>query len=153
MYSLQLAELAKSINCAQEIAITRKVSNYDRHEMNQCQLQMYLNDHQKLTQTINSSQESIEYLKNTYKELSEIIGNACQMLNIRLSDEKLTDKNVRLNEENISDYVKEMVKKSYELIFKVNCVQKNCLKEQDDDYLASDGESMLNLISKDYNYV
>lgn len=143
--------MANSINSAREIEVGRKVANYNRHEINQCQLKLYLDAHQKLTQTIKSSQESTEYLKNTYKELSEVIGNACQMLHIRLSAEKLTDKNVLPNEENISDYANAMVKKSYELIFKVHCVENNCLKEQDEDTLTSDGESMQNLISKDFN--
>lgn len=151
MYYLQLTKLADSINYGREMSACIKNANYNRREMNRQQLKMKLDEHQRLTQSLKSSQEITEYLKNSFNELCEIIGNACQMLHVRLPTEKPTDENVLINEENIFDYVKEMAKKSYELIFKVNCIESNCLKEEDEDILTSDGESMQNLISKDYD--
>lgn len=140
-------ELENSIKCAQKIEVSRNIVHENERKMNRCQLKKCLDDSQKISETLESSQELIEHLKNTYEELCGIISNAGQMLHtsMRPSTEELMDKNL------LQNFVKEINEKTFELLFKVICVENNCLKDDNEDVLSSDGESMQNLIVKDYN--
>lgn len=137
-------ELENSIIRDQNIAIYRKISNDNRNDDNECTLKHYYETIQKNDRLINSTKKWVDSLKAMYEELCDKIYTfICRPLKIKINEP--------LNEENILGYMIEIENKSYELLYKINCIENSCITEQNEDPLTSDGESTQNLTIKDYN--
>lgn len=137
-------ELENSISRDQNIAIDWRISNNNRINHNECTLKHYFETAQTNRRIINTTQELTDNMKAVYEELCDMIYNSiCRPLKIKVNDP--------LNEENIMEYMTEIENKSYELLYKINCIETSCITGQTEDPMTSDGESKQNLIIKDYN--
>ncbi|XP_003241443.1 uncharacterized protein LOC100568949 [Acyrthosiphon pisum] len=140
----QCLELENSINRDQNIAIDWKILNNNRINHNECTLKHYFQIVQTNSRILNSTQELTDNMKAVYDDLCDkIYTHICRPLKIKINDP--------LNEENIMDYMTEIENKSYELLYKINCIETSCITGQTEDPMTSDGESKQNLIIKDYN--
>ncbi|KAL5236933.1 hypothetical protein ACI65C_004343 [Semiaphis heraclei] len=140
----QCLELENSINRDQNIAIDWKILNNNRINHNECTLKHYFETVQTNSQIINSIQELTDDMKAVYEDLCDKIYTfICRPLKIKMNDP--------LNEKNIVEYMTEIENKSYELLYKINCIETSCITGQTEDPMTSDGESKQNLIIKDYN--
>jgi len=136
--------LENSINRDQNIAIDWKILNNNRINQNECTLKQYFETVQKNSQILNSTQELTDDMKAVYEDLCDKIYTfICRPLKIKINDP--------LNEKNIVEYMTEIENKSYELLYKINCIETSCITGQTEDPMTSDGESKQNLIIKDYN--
>ncbi|XP_026821230.1 uncharacterized protein PFB0145c-like [Rhopalosiphum maidis] len=140
----QCLELESSINRDQNIAIDRKILNDNRIRNNECIVKQYFETIQTNGRILTSAQELTDYMKTMYEELCDkIYTYICRPLKIKINEP--------LNEENILEYMTEIENKSFELLYKINCIENSCITGQTEDPMTSDGESTQNLIIKDYN--
>lgn len=143
-FNKQCLELENSINRDQNIAIVLKILINNRMNHNECTLKHYFEIVQTNSRILNSTQELTDNMKAVYEDLCDkIYTYICRPLKIKINDP--------LNEENITEYMTEIENKSYELLYKINCIETSCITGQTEDPMTSDGESKQNLIIKDYN--
>jgi len=137
-------DLENSINSDQNIAIDKKILNDNRISHNECILKQYFETIQTNGRILKSTQDLTDNMKIMYKELCDkIYTYICRPLKIKINEP--------LNEKNILEYMTEIENKSYELLYKINCIENSCITGQTEDPMTSDGESTQNLIIKDYN--
>lgn len=136
--------MENSINSDQNIAIDKKILNDNRISHNECILKQYFETIQTNGRILKSTQDLTDNMKIMYKELCDkIYTYICRPLKIKINEP--------LNEKNILEYMTEIENKSYELLYKINCIENSCITGQTEDPMTSDGESTQNLIIKDYN--
>jgi len=136
--------LENSINRDQNIAIDKKILNDNRISHNECILKQYFETIQTNGRILKSTQDLTGNMKIMYEELCDkIYTYICRPLKIKINEP--------LNEKNILEYMTEIENKSYELLYKINCIENSCITGQTEDPMTSDGESTQNLIIKDYN--
>jgi len=144
VFNKQCLELESSIRRDQNIAIDRKTLNDDRISNNECIVKQYFETIQTNDRILTSAQEFTDYMKTMYEELCDkIYTYICRPLKIKINEP--------LNEENILEYMTEIENKSFELLYKINCIENSCITGQTEDPMTSDGESTQNLIIKDFN--
>ncbi|CAH1731069.1 unnamed protein product [Aphis gossypii] len=140
----QCLDLENSINHDQNIAIDKKILNDNRISHNECILKQYFETVQTNGRILKSTQDLTDNMKIMYEELCDkIYTYICRPLKIKINEP--------LNEKNILEYMTEIENKSYELLYKINCIENSCITGQTEDPMTSDGESTQNLIIKDYN--
>jgi hypothetical protein len=101
--------------------------------------------------TINSIQTILKNVSDAYIRSIEEIYSIFKMIGIDPSLYEVLGLSEPINEENMLNYFKEMEKRLFEILFKLNIIENSCLTGPVEDPLMSDVESTQNLLTKDYN--
>lgn len=143
--------MQNSTRVAQNISFEKNKSNNSAEEHNESQIQNYVKEICSNERIIHAQKKIVQDLENEYKDVCNMIYGIFKLLKIDQSNMERLGINEPPNEKNITNYFKEMEKKSFEILYKINCIEDSCITGQFDNSLTSDGESTQNLISKDYD--
>jgi len=148
--SNKLANLETMTHETQSVAIDQASTNRIKDDLQDHQLETYLETIEANKQNIESTRNLIVYLKDIHAEFCELIYGIFLKLKIDTScNERLFMKNPP-TEENVLCYITEMEKKSMEMLFLVNLIE-NHVDTQNP--ATSDADSVPDLITKDYHGV